>query len=61
MVVNVLAREMSRPEGQKVYMNIFTPGYTNTTMIGNRGHIMKEGVMTGVWLALHLLEGLPCG
>jgi hypothetical protein len=58
--MSVLACEMSsRVEGQKVYVNSFTPGYTSTTMTGNWGHTVEEGAMTGVWLALHLPEGYP--
>jgi carbonyl reductase 1 len=60
--MSVLAREMSsRPEGEKVYVNSFTPGYTSTDMTGNRGHTVEEGAMTGVWLALHPPRGYPVG
>lgn len=60
--MSVLAREMSsRPQGQKVYVNCFTPGYTSTDMTGNRGHTVEKGAMTGVWLALHPPGGYPVG
>lgn len=60
--MSVLAREMSnRREGQKVYVNSCTPGYTSTNMTGNRGHTIEEGAMTGVWLALHPPGGYPVG
>lgn len=53
--MSVLARELGdRPEGQKVYVNSFTPGYTKTDMTNHNGtNTVEEGAMTGMWLALH--------
>lgn len=53
--MSVLARELGdQPEGQKVYVNSFTPGYTKTDMTSYNGiNTVEEGAMTGVWLALH--------
>lgn len=60
--MSVLARELSlRPDGQKVFVNSYTPGYTSTAMTGNKGHSVEEGAMTGVWLALHPEQGCPHG
>ncbi|KAG0585686.1 hypothetical protein M758_2G028900 [Ceratodon purpureus] len=60
--MSIVAREVSnRPEGQRVYVNSFTPGYTSTNMTSNRGHPVEDGAMTGVWLALHPPRGHPVG
>ncbi|KAF0925453.1 hypothetical protein E2562_016671 [Oryza meyeriana var. granulata] len=50
----LLARRLSdRPEGQKIYINCFCPGWVKTAMTGWEGNISaEEGADTGVWLAL---------
>ncbi|XP_040381993.1 carbonyl reductase [NADPH] 3-like [Oryza brachyantha] len=50
----LLARRLSnRPEGQKIYVNCFCPGWVKTAMTGWEGNISaEEGADTGVWLAL---------
>lgn len=46
-------RLLDRPEGQKIYMNCFCPGWVKTAMTGWEGNISaEEGADTGVWLAL---------
>ncbi|KAK9278016.1 hypothetical protein L1049_027573 [Liquidambar formosana] len=43
----------SRPEGQKIYINCYCPGWVKTAMTGWAGNISAEdGADTGVWLAL---------
>lgn len=60
--MSVVAREVSnRPDGEKVYVNSFTPGYTSTDMTSSKGHTVEEGAMTGVWLALHPPQDYPTG
>ncbi|XP_010555588.1 PREDICTED: carbonyl reductase [NADPH] 1 [Tarenaya hassleriana] len=50
----VLAKELlERPEGEKIYVNCFCPGWVKTAMTGYAGHISAEdGADTGVWLVL---------
>lgn len=50
----LLARRLlDRPEGQKIYINCFCPGWVKTAMTGWEGNISaEEGADTGVWLAL---------
>ena len=50
----LMARRLSdRPEGQKIYINCFCPGWVKTAMTGWEGNISaEEGADTGVWLAL---------
>ncbi|KAJ7518647.1 hypothetical protein O6H91_20G002100 [Diphasiastrum complanatum] len=59
----VLARELlSREDGQKVYANAMTPGYTKTDMsLGMGNDIVEEGADTAVWLALLTPLELPFG
>ncbi|XP_062207987.1 uncharacterized protein LOC133909532 [Phragmites australis] len=46
-------RLLDRPEGQKIYINCFCPGWVKTAMTGWEGNISaEEGADTGVWLAL---------
>ncbi|CAO2818374.1 unnamed protein product [Amaranthus hypochondriacus] len=54
-----LARKLSdRPEGEKVCVNCFCPGWVKTAMTGWSGNSSVEiGADTGVWLAL--LPGQP--
>lgn len=54
-----LARELSdRPEGEKICVNCFCPGWVKTAMTGWVGNIsVEDGADTGVWLAL--LPGQP--
>lgn len=50
LMANVLS---NRPEGQKIYINCFCPGWVKTAMTGWAGNISAaEGADTGVWLAL---------
>lgn len=42
-----------RPEGHKIYINCYCPGWVKTAMTGWAGHISPEdGADTAVWLAL---------
>jgi carbonyl reductase 1 len=46
-------RLLDRPEGHKIYINCFCPGWVKTAMTGWEGNISaEEGADTGVWLAL---------
>jgi carbonyl reductase 1 len=60
--VTVLDRALSqRPEGEKVYVNSFCPGYTKTDMTEGKGSEDLAGAaQTGVWLALRSPGG-PSG
>jgi NAD(P)-dependent dehydrogenase (short-subunit alcohol dehydrogenase family) len=49
----VARRLLDRPEGQKIYINCFCPGWVKTAMTGWEGNISaEEGADTAVWLAL---------
>ncbi|KAM6583961.1 hypothetical protein CsatB_010963 [Cannabis sativa] len=50
----LMARVLSdRPDGQKIYINCYCPGWVKTAMTGYAGNIpAEEGADTGVWLAL---------
>ncbi|XP_059642614.1 uncharacterized protein LOC132284522 isoform X2 [Cornus florida] len=58
LAVNAYTRLMAkmlsdRPEGQKVHINCYCPGWVKTAMTGWEGHTSpEEGADTGVWLAL---------
>lgn len=58
LAVNSYTRVMAkifseRPEGQKIYINCYCPGWVKTAMTGYAGNITaEEGADTGVWLAL---------
>ncbi|XP_047341179.1 carbonyl reductase [NADPH] 1-like [Impatiens glandulifera] len=58
LAVNCYTRVMSkelatRPEGEKIYVNCYCPGWVRTAMTGWAGHTTpEEGADTGVWLAL---------
>ncbi|XP_052174802.1 uncharacterized protein LOC127789829 [Diospyros lotus] len=58
LALNAYTRAMAktlseRPEGQKIYMNCYCPGWVKTAMTGWAGHTSpEEGADTGVWLAL---------
>lgn len=58
MAVNAYTRLTARllsdrPEGQKIYINCYCPGWVKTAMTGYAGNIPPdEGADTGVWLAL---------
>lgn len=58
LAVNTHTRLMARifsdrPEGQKIYINSYCPGWVKTAMTGWAGHISPEdGADTAVWLAL---------
>ncbi|KAI8544120.1 hypothetical protein RHMOL_Rhmol08G0270800 [Rhododendron molle] len=63
LAVNAYTRLMAkmlsdRPEGQKICINCYCPGWVKTAMTGWAGHTSpEEGADTGVWLAL--LPDLP--
>lgn len=50
----MMARKLAdRPEGEKIYINCYCPGWVKTAMTGWVGNIsVEEGADTGVWLAL---------
>ncbi|KAI4341326.1 hypothetical protein MLD38_026060 [Melastoma candidum] len=50
----VMARIMSsRPEGERISVNCYCPGWVKTAMTGWAGNVsVEEGADTGVWLAL---------
>ncbi|KAL3529039.1 hypothetical protein ACH5RR_008361 [Cinchona calisaya] len=58
LAVNAYTRLMARilsdrPEGHKIYINCYCPGWVKTAMTGWAGHITpEEGADTAVWLAL---------
>lgn len=54
-----LARKLcDRPEGEKICVNCFCPGWVKTALTGWAGNVSVEiGADTGVWLAL--LPGHP--
>ncbi|KAH7857700.1 hypothetical protein Vadar_015535 [Vaccinium darrowii] len=58
LAVNAYTRLMAkvlseRPEGHKIYINCYCPGWVKTAMTGWAGHTSpEEGADTGVWLAL---------
>lgn len=49
----LMARKLSmRPEGQKIYINCYCPGWVKTALTGYAGNnTVEEGADTGVWLA----------
>ncbi|XP_048138210.1 (+)-neomenthol dehydrogenase isoform X4 [Rhodamnia argentea] len=58
LAVNAYTRLMAkilsdRPEGEKIYVNCYCPGWVKTAMTGWAGNIsVEDGADTGVWLAL---------
>lgn len=60
--ISVLDRELSqRPEGQKIYVNSFCPGFTKTNLTDGKGSEDIAGsVQTCLWLAL-MGPGGPSG
>lgn len=60
--VGALANELSsRPEGQRIQVNSFCPGYTQTDITDSKGrNTPEQGADTGVWLALQP-PGAPSG
>ncbi|GLT39910.1 hypothetical protein SLA2020_140760 [Shorea laevis] len=50
----LMAKELSeRPEGEKIYVNCYCPGWVKTAMTGWAGNISAEDAAdTGVWLSL---------
>lgn len=58
LAVNAYTRVMARifaerPEGEKIYINCYCPGWVKTAMTGWAGHVSPEdGADTAVWLAL---------
>lgn len=49
-----MAKKLSeRPEGQKIYINCYCPGWVKTALTGYAGSVtVEEGADTGVWLSL---------
>lgn len=49
-----MAKELSeQPDGQKIYINCYCPGWVKTALTGYAGSItVEEGADTGVWLSL---------
>lgn len=58
LAVNAYTRLMSRvlsdrPEGRKIYMNCYCPGWVKTAMTNWEGNMSaEEGADTGVWVVL---------
>ncbi|XP_075480348.1 uncharacterized protein LOC142521053 [Primulina tabacum] len=58
LAINAYTRLMARvfsdrPEGQKIYINSYCPGWVRTAMTGWEGNVSpEEGADTAVWLAL---------
>lgn len=58
LAVNAYTRLMAKmlsnlPDGHKIYINCYCPGWVKTAMTGWAGHTSpEEGADTGVWLAL---------
>ncbi|XP_060206569.1 uncharacterized protein LOC132634319 [Lycium barbarum] len=58
LAVNAYTRLMARileerPEGHKIYINCYCPGWVKTAMTGWAGHVsIEEAADTAVWLAL---------
>ncbi|KDP22525.1 hypothetical protein JCGZ_26356 [Jatropha curcas] len=52
--IRLMAKELSdRPDGQKIYINCYCPGWVKTAMTGWAGNVSAgDGADTGVWLAL---------
>uniref|UniRef100_UPI001CB8E1C3 carbonyl reductase [NADPH] 1-like n=1 Tax=Erigeron canadensis TaxID=72917 RepID=UPI001CB8E1C3 len=50
----LVARELAdRPEGEKIYINCYCPGWVKTAMTGWAGQITpEEGADTAIWLSL---------
>ncbi|CAM8981802.1 unnamed protein product [Rhodiola kirilowii] len=50
----LMAKELSeRPDGQKIYINCYCPGWVKTAMTGWAGNISAtDGADTGVWISL---------
>ncbi|KAI3759569.1 hypothetical protein L6452_07470 [Arctium lappa] len=50
----LVARELAdRPEGEKIYINCYCPGWVKTAMTGWAGQVTpEEGADTAVWLSL---------
>ncbi|XXG49698.1 hypothetical protein AAC387_Pa02g3800 [Persea americana] len=50
----LVAKKLSaRPDGNKIYINCYCPGWVKTAMTGWQGNISaEEGADTGVWIAL---------
>lgn len=50
----LMARELAdRPDGEKIYINCYCPGWVKTAMTSWAGHISpEEAADTAVWLAL---------
>eukprot|EP01018_Ginkgo_biloba_P017786 Gb_41226 [translate_table: standard] len=50
----LLARKLSdRPEGHKIYVNCYCPGWVKTDMTAWEGNItVEEGADTGIWTVL---------
>lgn len=58
LAINAYSRLMarllsSRPEGHRIYINCYCPGWVKTALTGWQGNISaEEGADTGVWVVL---------
>lgn len=58
LAVNTYTRYMAkklsdRPEGEKIYINCYCPGWVKTALTGYAGSVtVEQGADTGVWIAL---------
>ncbi|XP_004503038.1 (+)-neomenthol dehydrogenase [Cicer arietinum] len=58
LAVNTYTRYMARklsdkPDGQKIYINCYCPGWVKTALTGYAGSVtVEQGADTGVWIAL---------
>ncbi|KAK7291507.1 hypothetical protein RIF29_06707 [Crotalaria pallida] len=58
LAINAYTRFLSeklseRPDGQKIYINCYCPGWVKTALTGYAGSVtVEEGADTGVWLSL---------
>lgn len=59
----VLAKQLStRAEGNKIYVNVCTPGFTSTDIVGRHpgARTVEEGADTPIWILLYPSGG-PTG
>lgn len=58
----IAKRILDKPEGEKIYINCFCPGWVKTAMTGWAGNISaEEAADTGVWVVLLPPEKAPNG
>jgi carbonyl reductase 1 len=50
----LMAKKLSdRPDGEKIFINCYCPGWVKTALTGYAGSVsVEEGADTGVWLSL---------